>query len=726
MRTYVAQIIIPFLLFFTDPPIAYTAEDLPDLALQAVTKTHSEIIRESPHSWKISVGGDTPAANESIQIEVLEGISRNPSLRSSGCVDFSSFAAIVRDVTSPDMTEEQKARALWRFTMDNCYGGRWGTSSDGLEHLNVYGYGYCGTFAAVLEPLWWAAGLRARHLNIGNHAATEVYYDNDWHYLDAHRRCYFLEKNNRSIASLEDLNTDPELWTMKRGRRSSQKGRKKYYYMTMHPRGHGRSPVYSKNFTLEKDNVLTLTWQKNGKWCMARGDEGGDKPSPEPAIYANGALRFVRDFRKPNTCRESLVSSKNIDWQDFASGYLHPARAKEDAYLIYQVKVPYFIPAATVAGAFLRRHPEDFVGIDFSTDNGKQWTPIWRAAGVGMVRGEAPTSQTQEVTTRVPWKYSYLIRIRMRSEASPLNVGAYLLESAADLAYNPKSLPALKTGENTINFQDEPGPLRLVKVTYRWQENLPLRITKEFPLEGEEVTLSALVSNLGTSSAKRIPVVFYLGDPQRNGVEIGRDVVKRIRPGETAIARLKWKASRKFLPTGKNWRTNGASIFVSVDPDNSIKELDDSNNTFSRVVKVLHPPEVRIPSEGFIRFENKQENPDLITITATIRNFSNSRSYGFYLTDHAEATGVVVKFFDGKPNKKNQIGRDLIIDRLKPLASDNVSVDWDISKLKGVHRVHVQVFPGNNVIQALGARHPGEAITTIDLDAYRDCMDIGK
>ena len=137
VRKYLVQIITLFLLFLANPHIASSAEDLPDLALQAVTKTHSEIIRESPHFWKISVGGDTPAANESIQIEVLEGISRNPSLRSSGCVDFSSFATIVRDVISPDMTEEQKARALWRFTMDNCYGGRWGTSSDGLEPVKI-------------------------------------------------------------------------------------------------------------------------------------------------------------------------------------------------------------------------------------------------------------------------------------------------------------------------------------------------------------------------------------------------------------------------------------------------------------------------------------------------------------------------------------------------------------------------------------------------------------
>ena len=64
MRKYVVQIVTLFLLLSANSHIASTREDLPDLALQAITKTHSEIIHESPHSWKISVGGDTPAAGE--------------------------------------------------------------------------------------------------------------------------------------------------------------------------------------------------------------------------------------------------------------------------------------------------------------------------------------------------------------------------------------------------------------------------------------------------------------------------------------------------------------------------------------------------------------------------------------------------------------------------------------------------------------------------------------
>ena len=705
-KIILVNIVIIIFLTFPHPFFDAAELNLPDLALQGVSKTQSEMIRESPHSWKILVSGETPLENEFIQIEVLEGTSHNPSLRSSGHIDFSSLKAIVNDVVSPEMTEEQKAQTLWRFVMDNCYHGPWGTCFDGLEHLNVYGYGYCGTFAGVLEPLWWAAGLKARHVNIGNHAATEVYYGHDWHYLDAHRRCFFLEKDNQTIASLEDLN--------------NEKGEKKYYYMTMHPDGHGSSLVYSNDFIMAKGDVLILTWKKNGKWCLARGAEGGGQPAPEPAIYANGTFKFHRDLSKPGECRAGLVSSKNIDWQDSTTGYVHPMNPKEEAYLVYRVKVPYFIPSATISGTFLRKNTNDSISLDISTDNGGHWHTLWSARGTGIVHADVSTSQTQEVTTDVPWKYSYLIRIRMQAGISPFNVGAYLVESTAHLFYNPQSLPALKTGDNTVTFRDEANTSRLVRVTCSWKENLPIRISKEFPQEGEEIVLSARVGNLGTGTARDIPVVFYLGDPKKGVVEIGRDFIPRISPGGIAYAKVKWKATRRSPNKGE--RTIGAEIYVKIDPQNSVQESDKTNNSSFRIIKVLHPPEIQIPSERFIRFEKRKDHPDLITISATPLNLSSSSDYGYYLSDHAEATEVVVKFFNGEPKKGNQIGSDRIIDRLLPLEFKNVSVDWNVSKLKGLQRIYVQVFPGKNVLQALGPQGPSEVATDIDLDVYRSCM----
>ena len=82
----------------------------------------------------------------------------------------------------------------------------------------------------------------------------------------------------------------------------------------------------------------------------------------------------------------------------------------------------------------------------------------------------------------------------------------------------------------------------------------------------------------------------------------------------------------------------------------------------------------------------------------------------------------MVKFFNGEPKKGNQIGSDRVINRLLPLEFKNVSVEWNITKLKGLQRIYVQVFPSKNVIQALGPRAPLEVVTDIDLDVYRSCM----
>jgi len=690
---------------------------LPDLALVGSDRNHTELITGQQHSFSINMPSDAPLENASVRIEVVAGESLTPHLRASGSVDCSSLKSVVASVVTPSMTAEEKALALWRFVMDACYHGRWGTSMDGLEHLNVYGYGYCGSYAAVLESLWWTAGLTARHVNTGDHAATEVYYDNGWHYIDADTRAFYLLKDNRTIASLNELNDDVELWTMFR-RGSSRKGGSKYYYMTMHPNGHGRSPVYTNDFTMAKGDVLTLDWQSRGKWCLNRGEEGGKEPAWEPPFYGNGLFTFHRDFADRSQCRSGLVSSTNIDWQDAAAGYLHPQNAKQEAALVYRVKTPYFIPEVTLSGSFLRRGAGDSVELDISTDNGKRWVPLWRADGTGTVKASGVTAQTQQVTTNVPWKYSYLMRLRMRAGKSPRDVGAYHLESRSVLAYNLRCLPALKPGENRITFADEAKAGRTVKVTYSWRDGLPITLSTETPLEGEEVTLSARVSNRGGAGAVNVPVVFFLGNPSRGGVEIARETIPLVPAGGSGLASVRWKATRKMAGNAVN---PGVLLYAAVDPDNRVAESDKTNNSFSRMVKVLNPPDIRIPSESFIRFVGSGEHPQTLTIVATVRNFSSSATYGLFLDDHAPGEQIVVKIYDGDPSKGGkEISRETI-KKLLPLEHRNISVQCDIAKLKGVHRFYVQVEPPANLVHALGKRGPSVMAAQIDLDAYRSC-----
>lgn len=690
---------------------------LPDLTLVGGDRSHTELITTPQHSFSINTPPDAPLENASIRIEVEAGESLTPRLRSSATIDCSSLEAVVAGVVTPGMTAEEKALALWRFVMDACYHGRWGTSLDGLEHLNVYGYGYCGSYAAVLESLWWTAGLTARHVNIGNHAATEVYYDNGWHYIDADTRAYYLLKDNRTIASLDELNDNVELWTMLR-RGSSRKAGKKYYYMTMHPNGHGRSPVYTNDFTMAKGDVLTLGWQSRGKWCLNRGQEGGKEPAWEPPFYGNGLFTFRRDFTNRSQCRSGLVSSANIDWQDAAAGYLHPQKAKQEAVLVYRVKTPYFIPETTLSGSFFRRGTVDSVELDISTDNGKRWVPLWRADGTGTVKASATTTQTQQVTTDVPWKYSYLMRLRMRAGNSPRDVGAYRLESSSVLAYNLRCLPSLRPGDNRITFSDGSQARRTVKVTYTWRDDLPVTLSTETPFEGEEVTVSARVTNRGAAEAHSVPVAFSLGNPAQGGVEIGRETIPRIPVGGSGLARVRWKATRKIAGRAVN---PGVQVYAVVDPDNRVAESDKGNNVSSRIVKVQNPPDIRIPSESFVRFESVKDRPQALAIVATVRNFSNSADYGLFLDDHGAGEQVMVTVYDGDPAKGGKEIGGQTIPRLLPLECRNVSVQWDIAKLKGAHTVYVQVQPPANLIRSIGKRGPSIIAVPVDLDAYRSC-----
>jgi hypothetical protein len=124
---------------------------------------------------------------------------------------------------------------------------------------------------------------------------------------------------------------------------------------------------------------------------------------------------------------------------------------------------------------------------------------------------------------------------------------------------------------------------------------------------------------------------------------------------------------------------------------------------------------------SFISFEIKEGKKEIHTISATVRNFSKSGKYGHYISDHAEAKDVVVRFFDGAPREGKQIGDDRIISRLLPLEVQSVSVDWDTSRLQGRHVVYVQVLSPVNVVQAGLKKKPATISRSIDLDAHRRC-----
>ncbi|MDP3734292.1 MAG: transglutaminase-like domain-containing protein [Nanoarchaeota archaeon] len=127
--------------------------------------------------------------------------------------DLSSIEAIAQSITNDAMTDKEKALAIWNFVKDSKY--HFGNPTtyverDSIDLIHSWGYGNCGVTTRAVVDLAMLAGLPAREYRLGVHIVPEVYFDDDWHVLDADGGIYFTADDG-TIASVEDIEKDSTL-----------------------------------------------------------------------------------------------------------------------------------------------------------------------------------------------------------------------------------------------------------------------------------------------------------------------------------------------------------------------------------------------------------------------------------------------------------------------------------------------------------------------------------
>ncbi len=127
-----------------------------------------------------------------------------------------------------DKTGNDLALAIWRYLCDYETGvyhfnevldgtdsfDEYATVRDPLKILNVYNMGYCGIFGPVLDGIFQGVGFeqgRSFGLVRWNHCATEVWYDNAWHYFDMDVRGVLLDGTG-TVVSLAEAQNNRSLW----------------------------------------------------------------------------------------------------------------------------------------------------------------------------------------------------------------------------------------------------------------------------------------------------------------------------------------------------------------------------------------------------------------------------------------------------------------------------------------------------------------------------------
>ena len=138
------------------------------------------------------------------------------------------------------------------------------------------------------------------------------------------------------------------------------------------------------------------------------------------------------------------------------------------------------------------------------------------------------------------------------------------------------------------------------------------------------ITINAEIHNFGMSNAENITIDVFDGDPSTTGILIGSHNIDSISARGTADVKFNWLAM-----------SGEYDIYIQIDPDNLISELDKSNNLVSKPV-IITPGADLIPLD--IIFSDLNENGD-IYLSAIIQNIGAS-----------DVSYVTLQFYNGTPN----------------------------------------------------------------------------
>jgi len=484
-------------------------------AQQKDFKVHSKTIVTGQESYLIDVGGTLQPENLELVIENTgdENII-NPQITINDRWSWSTLESIVEEIlnTSGAKTDEEKALAIWNFILENRY--HWQPSGDDLHDpiifLNVYGFAFCGHTAYITDALAKTAGLKSRTWSLGGHGVHEIYFNRKWHILDGQTGAFYLMRDNKTIASLDDIAKDPwlvertfhpigDMWRLSHPRRERDVSSTKYskdelgktiaswYSTTENNRFYDANTenLHKMDMVLRPGEKIVFRWDNDGKWY-------NNFVYNEPPYYANGKFILTPDFTS-NNYRKGIAWEGNIKSvsDDGFEPNLHvdssvvefrryqKAADNDLGHIVYKVESPYVITGGKIGGEFYRNSNFGNVCRMLVSFDGTSWIPVWTAKTIGLIEKHLAIDDIISPIDEDP-KYSYYVKAEFRAAGHGLDppqepgdnthAGLSTFKIETDFQVSPFSIPALTLGSNTIKYTDDSEGKGQVRITQKWQE----------------------------------------------------------------------------------------------------------------------------------------------------------------------------------------------------------------------------------------------------------------
>ena len=320
---------------------------------------------------------------------------------------------------------------------------------------------------------------------IWHHTVSEVFYDGAWHMLDANAKYFYPNWDNRSAASIEQLEKDPALV-----RRVALPGKRprtmiaQWYATSLDnyiEHGYDREMYqdYTMAVSLRPGEKLIRRWEPAGKFY-------GQGWRRTPTTYANGQIVY-----KPDIAGESFlegIGARRLNPFNMATAAqdgqlpgLHGARKHDSvrdraSHWWVDVQSPYVIVGGRLRAALHKggNSRYDTLTLSLSTGDGRTYRKqLWQAEGTGDFSVDLNLDEHFQ-REGVPPAYRYSLALQAMAAigaAEPVQSGIDELELVTDIQVAPKSLPALSLGRNVVRYWDESGPGRSVRITFVYEEH---------------------------------------------------------------------------------------------------------------------------------------------------------------------------------------------------------------------------------------------------------------
>ena len=493
------------------------------------------------------------------------------------------------------------------------------TVRDPLKILNVYNMAYCGIFGPLLDGIFQGVGFeqgRSFGLEAWNHCATELWYDDAWHYYDLDVRGVLTDANG-VVVSLAEAQRNRKLWTdppfkvepffPKDPNKNKvfeiyRKSRVHYYYRWFEA-GH------TMDFFLRQSESFTRWWTPQGgrwnhlprynetKWIsdLIRQRPIGMKPNHREFTrwnHGNGLFHYAPDLSEKSTdFADGVYSVKNL--VPGKKG-LH-LRRTADAETVFEVFTPYIIVAKINKLEDLSDDSqasvvtvEAFLPFDaaVSLDHGL----TWKSAG----RYGPDKKAVIDLTDMVKGTYGYLLKLSTFGRAKEAAIKSLKIDTWVQVA--PISLPRLKKGSNRFTYNT-----------------------------GDRYDLPTIPMLINPNTADPDDLKKYLikmpkdYDPKRNTSRIRGDVVMRLSAPEGM--QIAWFTTGATFRThqGEHAQNNDNRIAYSVDQPGDFEEIYKSSvPTWVNHWRYNWDTDVILQSPAEQVYVKFTGNPGLNTIRATL------------------------------------------------------------------------------------------------------------